>query len=296
MKKCEGYMLLDKRERAEEKAKRLVEEKLSVKLPYCLKLNAKSEDFQTNLQIFKLLFHQEDPDYKMALWNKLLAYGNDLEPNLMTEEEQQFVIDLETACDSPHPKHTNFNTPFSTRRLCMRPTKGDEDYQLYYKHLKEDGDFSLFTNLKYTRANVQRFGFEMPYFFVVEERKNGNMVGYAGLRWEKTTGEKTGVMECEYYIFKPHRGKGYATEAMKAICHRAFSGKLFEKKETSYKYLCRKKIARPQVIRAMIRTDNILSCRLAESCGFKHMGTLQRHFLVENRYVVNGEIYELCKD
>ena len=289
-------MLLDKRARAEEKAEQLVREQLSVELPYGLRLNVKNEDFQTNLQIFKLLFHQEDPDYKMALWNRLVAYCNDLDPSLMTEDEQQFVIDLETACDSPHPKYTNFNTPFSTRRLCMRPKKGDEDYLLYYKHLKEDGDFSLFTNLKYTRENVRQFGFEMPYFFVIEERKTGNMVGYVGLRWEKANGEKTGVMECEYYIFKPYRGKGYATEAMKALCQRAFAGKLFEKKETVYKYLCRKKTAKPEVIRAMIRTDNTASCRLAKKCGFQHTGTLQRHFLVENRYAVNCEIYELCRE
>lgn len=288
-------MLLDKRARAEEKAEQLVREQLSVELPYGLRLNVKNEDYQTNLQIFKLLFHQEDPDYKMALWNKLVAYGNDLDPNLMTGEEQQFIIDLETACDAPHPKHTNFNPPFSTRRLYMRPRKGDEDYRLYYKHLKEDGDFSLFTNLKYTRENVRQFGFEMPYFFVIEERKTGNMVGYVGLRWEKSNGEKTGVMECEYYIFKPYRGKGYATEAMKALCQRAFAGKLFEKKETVYKYLCRKKTAKPEVIRAMIRTDNTASCRLAKKCGFQHTGTLQRHFLVENRYAVDCEIYELSR-
>ena len=288
--------MLEKRERVAKKAEQLVEEKLSVQLPYFLRLNPASEDYQTNLEIFKLLFHHEDPDYKMALWNKLLAYGNELDPTVMSEDEQQFVIDLETACDLPHPRHTNFNPPFSTRRLCMRPTKGEEDYQLYYKHLKEDGDFSLFTTLKYTKANVQRFGFEMPYYFVIEERKNGNMVGYAGLRWEKSNGEKTGVMECEYYIFKPHRGKGYATESMKALCQRAFAGKLFEKKETGYKYLCRKKIAKPQVIRAMIRSDNIASCCLVENCGFRHMGVLQRYFWVENQYAVDCEIYELCKE
>ena len=289
-------MLLDKRERAEEKAERLVEEKLSIRMPRYFVLNAKREDYQTNLQIFKLLFHQEDPDYKMALWNSLIAYGNDIDPNLLTRDEQQFIIDLETAIDTPSPKHTNFNPTFSTRRCYLRPTKGEEDYQLYYKHLREDGDFSLFTNLKYSRENVQRFGFEMPYFFVIEHRNTGRMLGYAGLRWVKADGEKTGVMECEYYIFKPYRGKGYAKEAMTALCARAFAGKLFEKKETAYKFISRKKIAKPQIIRAMIRTDNPASCHLAESCGFKHMGTLQRHFLIENRYAVDCEIYELNRD
>ena len=35
---------------------------------------------------------------------------------------------------------------------------------------------------------------------------------------------------------------------------------------------------------------------LAESCGFRHMGTMQRYFWVENRYAVDGEIYELCQE
>lgn len=35
---------------------------------------------------------------------------------------------------------------------------------------------------------------------------------------------------------------------------------------------------------------------LAESCGFRHMGTMQRYFWVENRYAVDGEIYERNKE
>lgn len=178
----------------------------------------------------------------------------------------------------------------------LRPRNGDGDYFLYYKHLKEDGDFSLFTNLRYTKENVNKFGFEMPYFFVIEEKKTGNMVGYVGLRWERTSGKSTGVMECEYYIFKPYRGKGYASEAMTALCQRAFAGKLFEMQETNYRFIYRKKYAKTQVIRAMIRTDNLPSQRLVQRCGFRHMGTLQRHFWAENRNAVNCEIYEWSKE
>lgn len=289
-------MAKDRKESAEEKARQLVEKELSVGLPYVLQLDSQREDFQTTLQIFKLLFHQDDPDYKMALWNKLLPYGNDMDPDLMTPEERRFVAELEAACDLPHPRYTNFNKPFTTGCLRLRPRNGNEDYPLYYRHLKEDGDFSLFTNLKYSRENVERFGFEMPYFFVIEEKRTGKMAGYVGLRWEKTAGEKTGVMECEYYIFKPYRGRSYAMEALTALCQRAFAGKLFEMKEANYKYVCRKKTAKPQVIRAMIRTDNAASRRVVEKCGFQHSGTLQRYFWVESRYAVDCEIYELCKE
>ena len=121
--------------------------------------------------------------------------------------------------------------------------------------------------------------------------KDGTYIGYVqAVPFEDST------WEVGYHIGSNYTKKGYATEAMKALCQRAFAGKLFEKKETSYKYLCRKKTAKPEVIRAMIRTDNLASCQLAEKCGFQHMGTLQRHFLVENRYAVNCEIYELSRE
>ncbi len=288
-------MYLDRKERAEKKAETLVEKEMSLYF-YTIRLNEKDEEFQTNLQMFKLLFHQEDPDYKLALWNSIQPYCVQFDPEWMTPEERQFVDALVAACDAFYSRNPNVNKPFATDRLRLRPRNAEKDYELYYKHLKEDGDFTLFTNLKYTKENVEKFGFEMPYFFVIEEKKTGNMVGYVGLRWEKTVGEKTGVMECEYYIFKPYRGKGYAKEALSALCQRAFAGKLQEAKQTAYRYIFRNKTAKPQVIRATIRTDNLLSRGLAEACGFRHMGTLQRYYWAENRYAVDCEIYELCKE
>lgn len=286
-----------KRERVAEKADRLVGRELSTFLPYHLFLDSKRDDFETNLQIFKLLFRQEDPDYRMALWNSLRIFFCDFDRSLLTPEEQQFFAECEHAYkNSIMPEYTNLNKPFASSRLRLRPAKkGLEDLMLYYKHLEEDGDFERFTNLPLTDENIDKFGFDRPYFFVIEEKKTRTMVGYVGIRWENSAGEKTGVMECEYYIFKPCRRKGYAKEALTALCNRAFAEKLYEMQETSYDYIYRRKTAKPKLIRAMIRTDNTPSLRLVESCGFCHVGTLHRHFWAADCHAVDGEIYELQK-
>lgn len=257
------------------------------------------KDYKTDIKIFKFLFSQDHEDFRMALWNSLepIKCEDDVRKADLSKEEYEFLLQHEKARKSYHmPWAININVPFKTSRLILRPTAGDADTKLYEKHLKEDGDFTLFTNLKCTRYNIQRFGFDRPFFFVIEEKHSGNMVGYVGLRWEKSNGEKTQVMECEYYIFKPYRHKGYAKEALTGLCQRAFDDKLFELTETNYNYICRKKRAKPALIRAMIREDNTASCGLVEACGFTYTGTLHRHYWVEDSYCVNCCVYELAKE
>ena len=257
------------------------------------------ENYENDIKIFKFLYAQEHEDYRMALWNSIetLWHEDGPKPEDLTKEEYDFFLRHKQARkDYTMPWSININVPFKTSRLVLRPTVGDADTKLYEKHLQGDGDFTLFTSLKCTRHNIRRFGFDRPFFFVVEERHSGHMVGYVGLRWEKNSGEQTQVMECEYYIFKPYRRKGYAKEALTGICQRAFDEKLFELTDTNYNYVCRRKRAKPMLIRAMIREDNVGSCALAEACGFKHTGTLHRHFWVENAYCVNCCVYELTKE
>lgn len=90
-------MSKDRREVAEDKAERLVEKELSTCLPHLIRLNREDEDFQINLQIFRLLYKQKNPDYIMALWNKLALWGHNLDSPLITEEERKFIATLETA-------------------------------------------------------------------------------------------------------------------------------------------------------------------------------------------------------
>lgn len=283
---------------ADEKAEKLVWEKLNIEFGN-LYLDPDEETYADELRVFKLLFSQEHEDYKMALWNALEVNlkHTSLKKDDFTENEYAFLLRFDEARrNRKWPEHTNINKPIRSNRLLLRPTNGLLDLQLYEEHLEKDGDFTLFTNLKFTKYNVQRFGFDRPFFFVIEERITGHMIGYVGVRWEKTNGQQTQVMECEYYIFKPYRHNGYATEALKVLCQQAFAEKLFELVNTNYDYIYRRKRAKPLLIRAMIREDNEGSCALVESCGFERTGVLHRHFWVENKYAVDCIIYELAKN
>lgn len=287
-----------RRQTIENKADRLVENTFGHPF-FNLRLNPGTEDYKDDLKVFKLLFHHEDPDYKVALWNALHVYGHieELEKEELSEEELSFIRrKYDTWRNFSNPERINVNVTFKTNRLLLRPTQGEADLKAYWKQLKENGDFTTFTNLRCTRSNIERFGFDMPFFFVIEEKNSQKMIGYVGLRWVANIGRETGVMECEYYIFKSYRRKGYAKEALSALCKRAFAGKLYEQVETKYQLIYRNKSAKPQLIRALIREDNAASCSLVANCGFQYSGTLRRYFWVEDKYAVNCRIYELEKE
>lgn len=287
-----------KRQTIENKADRLVEDALGHPF-FSMRLKPGTEDYETDLEVFRLLFHHEDPDYKVALWNALHVYGHieELEKESFSEEEIRFIKrKYDTWSNFSNPERINVNAPFNTNRLLLRPTQGESDLKAYWKQLKENGDFTSFTNLKCTKSNIERFGFDMPFFFVIEEKKSHQMIGYVGLRWVANQGRETGVMECEYYIFKSYRREGYAKEALLALCKRAFAGKLYEQVETKYQLIYRNKCAKPQLIRALIREDNFASCSLVENCGFQYGGTMRRYFWVEDKFAANCRVYELEKE
>ena len=81
------------------------------------------------------------------------------------------------------------------------------------------------------------------------EQKDGTMVGdlcFKGL-------EKNGIAEIGYGILEEYRGKGYATEAVQAVCCWAFR--------------------HPQVLSLEAEAGNIVSQRVLEKCGFRPNGT-----------------------
>lgn len=68
-----------------------------------------------------------------------------------------------------------------------------------------------------------------------------------------------GYKELEYAIVADCRGKGYATEAVRAMLDFAFS---------------EREVA---VVAAWVRSFNRSSVRVLEKCGFVHEGTLRKH-------------------
>ena len=285
----------EKRERAEIKACAVLFGKGSERrIPSFFFYNS-SEGYPEELDQFKRLFNSGDPELRLAAWNELWF---DKLPNRgdFTDEEYAFLQEY-AQCEENwiSRKSTNQNKPFSSSRLILRPAEEDygEALSLYHKHLKEDGDFTIYTCRKLTKTNMELYILARPYCFCVYEKKRGNMVGMVGLYGYD---EAKRMAEAEWYIFKPYRGKGYAKEAITTLAKRAFDGKLFEMRETAWRNKYRRHFAKIDLIRADIRETNIPSQKTAESCGFKYQYTDHRHYVIEGEGLEDAKVYELTPE
>ena len=119
------------------------------------------------------------------------------------------------------------------------------------------------------------------------------MVGIVGLHHYDSRRKKA---LAQWYIFKPYRNRGYATEAFTGLAKRAFEGKVAELRETSWNYKYKRHFIKLDFIRAEIRKSNIPSQRTAERCGFEMNHIDRNFFFVEDRYLEDGTIYELTPE
>lgn len=287
----------EKIEAAERKACKLISKELNIDMTdIILSMRSNEEDYEEQLKCFKLLYNHPDADYRLALWNGLV-FLKDFQETDFSESELCFLKKRkETGRTVFDPRRVNVNKNFATTHLLLHSVKDEKENALYYKHLKEDGDFTFFTGLKWSKTNASYYSLNRSLFFVITEKTSNQMVGYVGMVWASEENNASGVVKIEYYIFKPYRHRGYAKEAILALSQKALSGKLYELEESNYSNIYRKKKAKIELIRALIRKDNMPSICLIESSGFTHSGTLHRDFVVENKYCVDLEIYELDRN
>ncbi len=152
---------------------------------------------------------------------------------VFSQEEYDFIKKRIEARDralvikwEPKP---NQNSVINSKRVILRPPS-DEDAALYYKHLREDGDFGTFTGLKLNKDNLERLSpFRSPYTFMVIERESGRTIGLVGLYQYD---EIRRMADIEWYTFKPYRKKGYMREAITTLTQAALNRKLYEMRET----------------------------------------------------------------
>ena len=164
-----------------------------------------------------------------------------------------------------------------TERLLLRPFR------------LEDAE-SAYNNWAGDEAVQKMYG--EPAYQTVEEVESlmqkyitGYITGYT-YRWaviEKESGECIGQIayflvdkcnswgEIEYAIGRPCQGKGYATEATKAVIDYGFKIIGFNK------------------VQICVRPSNIKSKRVIEKCGFEYEGTLRDYFFIDGIY--EGRMY-----
>ncbi len=254
--------------------------------------------YLTQLEQFKALYNSNDKELKTACWNALFNLDKKhLVREDFSDDEWSFIEEFIRLDHSMISANCfNCNTSFASSRLILRPTNESSptERELYAKHLKNDGDFFMYTGQKSTEKNIKNFlDIYRPYFFSVYEKGSKKMVGLVGLYGYD---EERRLATAQWYIFKPYRNKGYATEAVTALARRAFEGKLVQFKETCWKNKLKKHHARIDLIRVQIRKSNIASQRTAESCGFRFEHILHRYFIIEGQGVEDAMVYELTPE
>lgn len=253
-----------------------------------------NESYNKDLAAFKKLFNSGDRDLQMAAWNALICRKGDFVKEDFTDDELAF---LTRCCNAASNRRScawgNPGKAFSTGRLIIRPAVKAEELQAYHRHLRRDGDFSLYTGFHFSQRILNRLTLSRPYCFAIYEKKSEKMVGVVGLHNYQ---EKKRMAEAEWYIFKPYRQKGYGREAASELASQAFCGKLAELRETSWDYMYKKHYAKIDLIRAYIRETNAASQALAEACGFEYRYTDRRYFVIEGKGCEDARVYELTPE
>lgn len=97
-----------------------------------------------------------------------------------------------------------------TERLLILKSKNSRDLNTLKKHLKEDGDFSIFTGLSDEEQNISLFDLEESDvdYYSLYLKNTSIMIGYVGF---SKVDEQT--IEIEFYIFRDERKKGFCKES-----------------------------------------------------------------------------------
>ena len=106
------------------------------------------------------------------------------------------------------------------------------------------------------------------YRWAVIEKESGECIGQIAYF---LVDESNSWGEIEYCIGTAYQGKGYATEATKAVIDYGFDKIGFNK------------------VQICVRPSNIKSKRVIEKCGFEYEGTLRDYFFIDGKY--EGRMY-----
>ena len=166
---------------------------------------------------------------------------------------------------------------FETSRLICRRFNND-DYKDMYENWASDPMIQLeygepvYEDIPQVKNLLAKYieGYDSPdyYRWAIIEKASGECIGQVAYFLVNVSGN---FGEIEYCIGTAFQGKGYATEATKAIIDFGFEKIHFHK------------------VQICVRPSNISSKRVIEKCDFEYEGTLRDYFLIDGAY--EGRMY-----
>ena len=269
-------------------------------LPQSIDFYITNDEQKKDLAKFRKLLKVNDPKLRTYLWNCIKTWPADIScvnKKSFSAPEYDFISQRFEASylrkQNQYDVLKNFNKQITGNEIILS-APDIESNTLYKHHLKNDGDFELFTGLKMNRENLIPFSmFMSPYTFSIIEKQSRKMVGMIGI-YDYDPIRK--IAYIQWYTFKPYRRKGYLKEAISLLSSYAFSRKLFEMKETIKEDIFKKSYANIEIIRASIRSTNIISQKVALSCGFVEQYTDKRGIILDGCKYEDAIIFDLEKN
>ena len=167
--------------------------------------------------------------------------------------------------------------PVETERLLLRPFSyedalsamknwaGDEEVQSMYGEPAYKTPEEM---KKLLDEYITRYVSGYTYRWAVIEKESGECIGQVAYF---LVDEHNSWGEIEYAIGAAYQGKGYATEAAKAVIDYGFKKIGFNK------------------VQICVRPSNLKSKRVIEKCGFEYEGMLRDYFFIDGKY--EGRMY-----
>lgn len=233
------------------------------------------EDYRRHLGAFHLLFSEHNERFDVFLKGCLFADDGGSPHRRFTKEDftkeewkmvktaQDFCIRQTKlrpygACYS----FPNVNEPILTKRLTLRPPT-IEDFREIRRHFQTDKE-----------GRIAYCGLEEMYYpkdcfdFVIERNADKKLLGF--VRTGRTN-------DLKYFVFKEYRSNGYATEAVKAFCSAAFSGKLlFPASTLDRTVFVKGRQAEFSAIKLTVLAGNEAAAKVAEKSGFVLEGLYEK--------------------
>ncbi|MBR2523713.1 MAG: GNAT family N-acetyltransferase [Clostridiales bacterium] len=172
---------------------------------------------------------------------------------------------------------------FESGRLLMRKFRYDDIDSMMRNWISDDDVQNKYGEPAYkTREEVRslldaficRYQSGYGFRWAVIEKSSGECIGQIAYF---LVNAESGFGEIEYCIGRAYQGRGYATEAARAVIDHGFDVIGFNK------------------VQICVRPANTPSQKVIDKCGFKYDGTLRDYFLIDGEHQ-DRKYYSILKN